>query len=151
MANQPQYCPECGRKRVFKHSFGYYMCSKCDARFNYKEISPENVSVPTGTDADFEDNVGILTKQQEINLFINIIADYGVKASYGANQTMAIDKPFIDVYDCFKQGIMTYEQKDIAPIWKQTVFGQFRFDESNMYVNKEIEEGKADYIPGING
>ena len=85
-----------------------------------------------------------ISKDDECNLFRAVIDSYGVKASYGDRQTMAIDKSFVDEDNCFRNGAIEYKQEDIAPYWKKTVFGEFVFDENNPRVSRLIADGVLD-------
>ena len=103
-----------------------------------------NEEITLGLDAvkDPEEEIKVtISKDDECNLFRAVIDSYGVKASYGERQTMAIDKPFVDTDNCFRNGTIEYKQEDIAPYWKKTVFGEFQFDENNPRVARLIEEG----------
>ena len=105
----------------------------------------EEITLGMDTVKDPEEDIKVtISKQDEMNLFRAVIHSYGVNASYGANQTMAIDRPFVDEDNCFRNGAVEYKQEDIAPYWKKTVFGEFKFDENNERVARLIAEGVLD-------
>lgn len=69
-----------------------------------------------------------MTKDQELKLFIRVIEGYGVRASYGARQTMTIDAPFIDKYGLFGAVGHLYNQKEICAVWRAFVKGEQHFN-----------------------
>ena len=69
-----------------------------------------------------------LTKDQELKLFMKVIEGYGVHASYGARQTMAITAPFVDTYGLFGEIGHLYNQKEICAVWRNLVKGLWHFN-----------------------
>ena len=69
-----------------------------------------------------------MTKDQELKLFMKVIEGYGVRASYGARQTMAIDAPFTDRFGLFGEVGHLYNQKEICAVWRNFVKGLQHFN-----------------------
>lgn len=74
-------------------------------------------------------------KNNDTTIFIEVVNLYGVKAAYGANMRLTIDRPLVDFGGVFGVFARVYTERELDAIWKQVVKGEWHFDRRHAMVS----------------